>query len=271
MSTNSTKNARHILSISGGKDSSALAIHMRDKVPGMEYIFCDTGKELKETYEYLAKLEAFLGTTIVRLNPDRGFDHWLKMYNGFLPSPRTRWCTRQLKIKPFEDYVGDDTVYSYIGIRADEDREGYISSKGNIIPVYPFKEDGLVKADVYRILEESGVGLPKYYEWRTRSGCYFCFFQRKAEWIGLLEHHPELYEEAKAYEKLDPASDVAYTWSQGETLSDIAARGDQIKERHAKALAREAALTPKNLPLAEALNEVLEEEDDDAACFICTL
>ena len=63
---------RHILGLSGGKDSSALAIYMRDKVPEMEYAFCDTGKELPETYEFLDRLEAFLGKKINRLNADRG-------------------------------------------------------------------------------------------------------------------------------------------------------------------------------------------------------
>ena len=57
---------RHILGLSGGKDSSALAIYMRDKVPEMEYAFCDTGKELPETYEFLDRLEAFLGEKIER-------------------------------------------------------------------------------------------------------------------------------------------------------------------------------------------------------------
>ena len=44
---------RHILSLSGGKDSAALAVYMRDRVKAMEYIFSDTRKELPETYEYL--------------------------------------------------------------------------------------------------------------------------------------------------------------------------------------------------------------------------
>ena len=64
---------RHILGLSGGKDSSALAIYMRDKVPEMEYAFCDTGKELPETYEFLERLEAFLGEKIERLNAGREF------------------------------------------------------------------------------------------------------------------------------------------------------------------------------------------------------
>jgi len=73
---------RHIVSLSGGKDSTALAIYLRDYVPQVEYVFCDTHKELPETYEYLDRLEAFLGRTINRLNPQRGFDHWREMYGG---------------------------------------------------------------------------------------------------------------------------------------------------------------------------------------------
>ena len=73
-----SQNRRHVLGVSGGKDSSALAIYMRDKVPEMEYVFCDTGKELPETYEYLDRLEAFLGKKIERLNEKLGFDDWVE-------------------------------------------------------------------------------------------------------------------------------------------------------------------------------------------------
>ena len=171
---------RHILSLSGGKDSTALAIYMKDKIPDVEYVFCDTGEELKEIYAYLDKLEAYLEKPIVRLNPDRPFSHYLQIFNGVLPDVRTRWCTRVLKIEPFEDYVGNDPVVSYIAIRADElQRKGYISTKSNITPVYPFIDDFKYKADIFRILEESGIGVPDYYKWRSRSGCYFCFFQQK--------------------------------------------------------------------------------------------
>src|SRR5215475_10366542 len=107
---------RHVLGISGGKDSSALAIYMRPRVPEMEYFFCDTGAELPETYDYLNKLEAALGKRITRLNSTRDFDHWLDVYQGTLPSPQMRWCTKNLKIKPLEEWVGDDSVISYVAI-----------------------------------------------------------------------------------------------------------------------------------------------------------
>ena len=47
----------------------------------------------------------------------------LKVFGGFLPSSNMRWCTKMLKLKPFEEYVGDDSVRMYVGIRADEDLE----------------------------------------------------------------------------------------------------------------------------------------------------
>ena len=125
----------HVLGLSGGRDSAALAVYMREHHPELDidYFFTDTGKELPEVYEFLVKLEGFLGKPIRRLNPDRDFDFWLKQFNNFLPSPQTRWCTRQLKLRPFEQWVrpmleDGTTVYSYVAIRTDEEyREGYTS------------------------------------------------------------------------------------------------------------------------------------------------
>ncbi len=266
---------RHVLGISGGKDSAALAVYMRDRVPEMEYFFCDTGSELPETYEYLDRLEVVLGKRIVRLNPERGFDHWLTVYRGALPSPQMRWCTRQMKIKPLEAWIGDSNAYSYVAIRADEHRDGYVSHKPNIHPVYPFREDGIGKEDVLRILEDAGVGLPSYYEWRTRSGCYFCFFQRKHEWLGLAKHHPDLFAKAVAYEDKVNFEDTAmkdrkYTWSGKETLPELIARGDEIRAKHEQDLARGKKARP-NQPLIQVLSDVLDDEDDAIPCQMCHL
>lgn len=291
---------RHVVAFSGGKDSSALAVYLHDPerwrralgktglperppLERPEYVFCDTGTELEETYDYLDRLEAYLGVPIQRLSADAPpgetpFDHYLKLYRGFLPSPQMRWCTRKLKLEPYERYIGDDPIISYVGIRADEgDRVGYISTKPNIQTVFPFKEDGIVKEDVYRILEDSGLGRPDYYRWRSRSGCYFCFFQRKSEWVGLLENHPDLFEAAKAYEKLDPDSGTRFTWSSVESLDELAdpERVAEIKRRTAERLAR-ASNTPKGrtllaqmFPESGLLDEARDLEDATAGCNIC--
>lgn len=267
---------RHVLGISGGKDSSALAIYMRDRVPEMEYFFCDTGAELPETYEYLNRLEAALGKPIERLNADRDFDHWMEVYQGTLPSPQMRWCTKNLKIKPLEEWVGDDKVISYVAIRADENRLGYVSTKPNIDAVFPFREDGIDKDGVMRILDEAGIGLPGYYEWRTRSGCYFCFFQRKHEWVGLKERHPDLYDKAVEYEEKVRYRHTAmkgrnYTWSQGESLPELIERKDEIEAKHQAALDRAAKRIKPNRPLLEVLSDALDSDDDEAGCSVCHL
>lgn len=239
---------KHVLGLSGGRDSAALAVYMRQHYPelNIEYFFTDTGKELPEVYEYLGRLEGFLGRPILRLNPDRDFDFWLKQYNDFLPSPQTRWCTRQLKLRPFERWLRPileegTKVYSYVAIRSDEEyRQGYTSKHDNLIVKFPFKEVGIDKAGVIEILDAAGLGLPKYYSWRTRSGCTFCFFQQKIEWVRLLEKHPQAFEEAMAYEKNAIEHGSPFTWSQGESLKELVQpeRIEQISQEHAQRLAR---------------------------------
>lgn len=277
---------RHICGISGGKDSSALAIYLRDEVPEMEYFFCDTGAELPETYEYLTRLEVILGKSIVRLNAQRGFDHWFEVFRGTLPSPQMRWCTKNMKIKPIEEWVGNAPALSYVAIRVDEsNRKGYISTKPNIQTRFPFIEDEIDHDGVMRILANAGIGLPAYYEWRTRSGCYFCFYQRKAEWIGLADRHPDLFERAVAIEQkmlrdagIDGDADFGnqamhgrqYTWSGGETLSELLSRRNEILERHKTTMARTGKIRA-NAPLIEVLTEALDEEDDTFPCTVCAL
>ena len=261
----SIKNSKikHIVSLSGGKDSAALAIYLAQnysQIP-FEYVFCDTDNELPETYEYLERLEVLLGKKITKVNAfdvlnvkkkhgRNAFDFLLnELYGGYLPSPRARWCTRALKIKPFEHYVGNSTAYSYIGLRADENREGYqwkkppmFSDKPNIIPVYPFRDDNIKLQGVKDILEKSGVGLPDYYKWRSRSGCYFCFYQQIGEWQGLKEKHPELYEKAKKFEKAEGKN--KFTWVEGRTLDEIS----KIEKRYS-----------------------IQELDESEGCAICHL
>jgi hypothetical protein len=251
----------------------------------MEYFFCDTGAELPETYEFLDKLEISLGKPIARLNAKKGFDHWFDVYRGTLPSPQMRWCTKKMKIEPIEDWVGNDEVTSYVAIRADEaSRKGYVSTKPNITTVLPFVEDGIDHAGVMRILKDSGLGLPDYYEWRSRSGCYFCFYQRKAEWIGLADRHPELFQKAVEIESKIVSSDNSsgknfsdfamkerqYTWSSGETLPELLGRRVEILSRHEVALKRQEA-KKAHRPLWEIVSDALDDDDDASQCDVCAL
>jgi hypothetical protein len=177
-----------------------------------------------------------------------------------------------LKIKPYEKYIGDDPMISYVGIRADEaHRKGYISTKPNVTTAFPFIENNIRREDVFRILQDTGLGLPHYYQWRSRSGCYFCFFQQKREWVGLLENHPDLFERAKSYEKFDPLTGERYTWNQGESLDELAQpeRTAQIKEEYEKRRARQAKAFKGNMKL----KDIWQADDfaEEVACTICHL
>ncbi len=273
---------RHILGLSGGRDSAALAIYMRQHFPNLpiEYFFTDTGKELPEVYEFLDKLEGFLGRPILRLNPDRDFDFWLAEYRNFLPSPRTRWCTRQLKLRPLEHWLRNDldagvVVHSYVAIRSDEPtREGYQATHANMQVHLPLREAGIDRAGVIEILDQADVGEPGYYSWRSRSGCTFCFFQQKIEWVRLAEHHPDRYAEAIEYEKTALKDGSPFTWSQGESLNDLVvpSRVAQIKsdyDKRRERLRRNRRVNPLSARSAETVAAGYGSDEAEGGCVIC--
>jgi hypothetical protein len=151
-----------------------------------------------------------------------------------------------MKLKPFEQWVNNflkngDTVYSYVAIRSDEDYiEGYQSRQDDLIIKLPLKENGIDKYGVNEILNNSGLGLPDYYKWRSRSGCTFCFFKRKIELVHLLEINPDAFEEAKKYEKTSEEYGSPFTWSEHESLEELSRpeRIEQIKQDYEKRLER---------------------------------
>ncbi|MBT0878855.1 phosphoadenosine phosphosulfate reductase family protein [Campylobacter sp. RM12642] len=278
----------HIISISGGKDSAAMAIYLKDKYPDrkFEYLFFDTGEELQDTYDYLSKLQAVTGIKIEKLLPKKSFKELLFEHNNFLPSPQQRWCTKRMKLETFlekiKQYEGCK-IFNYVGIRADEDRLGLVPNQDNIITVMPFKDDGITLEDVKRILNDSGLGLPKYYTpvkdekydieyYRTRSGCYFCFFMRQIEWVWLYEKHPDEFQKAMEFEK------EGYTWIQGMPLSELckAENIDRIKKTFkAYEERKKQAKNKKDLLLGREFlskhDKDLEDFEDDKFCSFCTL
>jgi hypothetical protein len=271
-----------------------------------------------------------------------------------------------MKLAEMERYVSDIPTISYVGIRGDEDREGYVSTKPNIQAIFPFRkniwsmdvihtifhkdnalkfseiylsitpdscidevrkilekplskdfyyskkvnglldidvklfnkavflflkttdypvgkledfplidnDDVLVKEDIFNILEESGVGVPAYYKpiefevdgkvgtyCRSRSGCYFCFFQQKIEWIWLYEQHPDLYEKAMSFEK------DGYTWMQNESLADLI-KPDRIRQVKLDTIKKQESSKKKcSGKLADMFGT--DDEDNDAFCANC--
>ena len=247
--TNAFTSELHILSLSGGKDSTALAFFMKENMPEifekLEIVFCDTECELPELYDYLNKIEMFLNKRITYIKPPKSFEHLYDMH-GYLPHPAKRWCTVELKTKPFQNYLKEKTdnfkvvTNLYIGIRKDEEhRTKTATSKyQNIKEQFPFVEFGINKADVFQILDKAGIGLPKFYSWKRRSGCYFCFFQSLNDWLLLYEHYPDLYKKAMSYEyaDCDKIKQGFFGWNYKMLLKDLIKDENikMVKEKYAK-------------------------------------
>lgn len=290
---------KHVLGLSGGKDSSALALYVKETRPDLdvEYFFTDTGYELPETNEFIDQLEEKLGY-IHRLNArslnnieGRGeleFKSLLKKHQNYLPSQRDRWCTVQMKLKPFEQWVDGFiadgySVKNYVGIRADEPaRVGFMTIEKPIESIMPFREDGIVKSDIENILQRNGLELPAYYSWRSRSGCSFCFFQKKIEWVRLQEKHPDLFEQAKAFEKGENnnvTGERFYWMGKGEpleTLEDpekiasIIANHEKKVERFKKKRRRNALLGDiGGVCEMTDLDEIYDDVEGGGACVTC--
>lgn len=264
----------HVLSLSGGKDSTALAFFIKENMPEIhkkiEYVFFDTECELTETYEYLNKIEMFLGKPIERIKPFYSFDHLYSIYN-ILPSAMKRWCTIEMKTKTFRKFVKDriengNKINVYIGIRSDElHRVNNQHDNEFITQIYPFVQNNLNKEDIMSLLENSGIGLPDYYQWRSRSGCYFCFFQRKIEWVGLYEKHPNLFQKAIEYE--EQGSKIRgkdFTWCQDVSLREL------IKPENIQKIKSSYENKLKNSSKTTLL-DMIEECDTGNGCILCHL
>lgn len=186
---------KHIIGLSGGKDSTCLALSLAEKEPkDYEYIYTPTGNELPELNSHLERLECLLGKPIKRLYEKSLLDLCRDMQ--MLPNFRARWCTRILKIEPTIAYVSSLPKGSvlYVGLRADEEeREGIYGE--DIAIRFPLREWGWGLQDVWRDLQKRGIKIPR------RTDCGLCFYQRIGEWWNLWKDHPARFAEGVAIEK----------------------------------------------------------------------
>ncbi len=195
----------YILPVSGGADSTALAIILHKLYPTISWRMCftDTGAEESNILETLDLLESFLGKKIERLTGGETLFSLIDKWNGFLPSSQQRYCTNHLKRSPFEAWLKQfkgTQKHMFIGIRSDEkDRLAFAIDEAETH--MPMIEMLVVRSDVFEILSAT-IGIPSMYKRRTRSGCYTCPFQRKSELAFLLQERPIEFHRGARYEKL---------------------------------------------------------------------
>ncbi len=191
-----------VCNVSGGKDSTATALALREA--GIEHrrVFADTGWEAPETYAHLEHLRAKLGPIDVVGYPG-GMPAKIRARAGF--STRVaRWCTEELKIQPLRAYcdaieVGGAVVVTATGIRAEEG-----TTKNGRAELAEVEDDERwggwmwrpihkwLIADVLAIHHRHGVEVnPLYLRGHNRVGCYPCVMASKEDVRLVAEHSPD--------------------------------------------------------------------------------
>lgn len=184
----------HVIGLSGGKDSTAMALRLKELEPDTDwtYLITPTGDELPELLDHWAHLETLLGKPMVRIT-NGSLNSLISGFNA-LPNNNQRWCTRLLKIVPCEAWIARHRpAILYVGLRADEEeRQGLYSKRVRVR--FPMREWGWGLREVRSYLKDRGVTIPR------RTDCARCYDQRIIEWKRLWQEHPDLWAEAEAQE-----------------------------------------------------------------------
>jgi 3'-phosphoadenosine 5'-phosphosulfate sulfotransferase (PAPS reductase)/FAD synthetase len=193
----------HIVALSGGKDSTALALRLVEIEPRpYTYICTPTGDELPEMFEHWRKLSKSLPSPLIPLMT--GSLKACIASNGMLPNFHARFCTRQLKIEPFRRFMfANMPIVAYVGLRADEmEREGTdygteaeLFGMPQIVQRFPLREWGWGVKRVLGYLDAKGICIPE------RTDCARCFFQKLGEWHNLWLNHREIFLDAEQDEE----------------------------------------------------------------------
>lgn len=186
------KETTHVVGVSGGKDSTALALRLAEVEPrDYVYLITPTGDELPEMVAHWAHLETLLGKPLTRVT-NGTLRSWIDEFDA-LPNNRQRWCTRLLKIEPTIAFLARHApALNYVGLRADEPER--VGIYGSTPSRFPLREWGWGIDEVQGYLRDRGVTIPE------RTDCARCYEQRLIEWKRLLRKHPEIYADAEADE-----------------------------------------------------------------------
>ncbi len=201
---------KNIAMFSGGKDSTALLIYLKNKGVKFEAVFCNTGWELPETLEYIKYIKAdLLGGELTELKS--------KKYNGmrdliskknYIPTVHQRFCTDELKIKPAFDYIKQfgEGVTMFNGVRRSE------SLKRSALEMTVWDDSAgcwlwrtllyWTAKEVMNYISANGFKInPLYKKGMKRVGCGPCIMISLKELVVLIKTHPERIDEIREIER----------------------------------------------------------------------
>ncbi|MDY7990668.1 phosphoadenosine phosphosulfate reductase family protein [Paenibacillus polymyxa] len=237
----------NIISLSGGKDSTALWLLAYQTLEPHTAVFADTGNEHQQTYEYIDYLEREIGP-IRRIKADFSTQiarkrEWVQVkwreegisetiieqalsvlhptgnpfldmciWKGRFPSTKARFCTVELKVRPFFDQVylplleEGKRIVSWQGIRAQEslarsqmpEREETPEGYEIYRPLINWTVEDVFAMHAKHNIEPN----PLYKLGMGRVGCMPCINAGKMELFEIARRFPEEVERIAQWEEI---------------------------------------------------------------------
>lgn len=200
----------HVIPVSGGSDSKAMALILTALFPKIRFVFVftDTLAEESATYKEFDQISDWCGRSVIKIKPTYGLYDLIEKYGGFIPSGQARYCTRILKISQLDQWLEKyfkgivNNIHLYVGIRIDEDRFGHLTDSDATIQMQlPFIDLNIGRSQVYGLLAATA-GISPVYKHSSRSSCGCCFFKRNSERVMQCVESNAEFQKAAKYEKL---------------------------------------------------------------------
>jgi len=198
----------NILSISGGKDSTAMMLEMIERGEKIHSaVFFDTGWEFPQMFDHIDKLEKYTGIRIWRLHSQLPFDYWLtarpvvarkgehngkvhRIGNGW-PSKTRRWCTSK-KAYALDLYAKTVSNATHcIGYSVDETTR---TCSSKLPQRFPLREYGITERQALQICYSHGFDWDGLYKHFDRVSCFCCPLKKIGELRTLRRHFPDLWQ-----------------------------------------------------------------------------
>ena len=204
---------QHIVSFSGGKDSTAMLIRMLELgMPVDRIIFADTGKEFPEMYDHIKRIGKYVlenyGKIIEIKHPTSTWDDWFYgkvtrgkakgQQRGFPLSFFPCWWSREAKFKVLDPVC--EGHERYIGIAADEPKRITYKNPGYH---YPLADWGWTEADCLKYLVDKGLDAQLHHDF-GRTGCWCCPKQSVDSLKTLCRKYPDQWKELRRMESESP-------------------------------------------------------------------